>query len=243
MHLLVTRPETDALTLQRRLEAMGHRVSLAPLLTIVPETPPLDLESVQALIATSRNAVRSLAAHPERNRFAGLPLITVGRGTGSTARAEGFNVIAEGTSGGAELADLLTRIMDPAKGALLHVSGDVIAFDLAATLAPRGFTIRRAVVYRSLAAGSLPTSVNDALRSRTLDAVLLMSPRSSEVWVDLVRAAGLVAETQGVFHLCLSDAVAEPVRKVPGARLRVAVQPNTEEMLALAGQLSSSSPR
>ena len=63
MHLLVTRPETEAARTTRQLEAMGHRVTIAPLLEIVTETPPLDIRGVQALVLTSRNAVHALRLH------------------------------------------------------------------------------------------------------------------------------------------------------------------------------------
>ena len=35
MHLIVTRPEEDAMPLKARLEALGHTVTVAPLLRIV----------------------------------------------------------------------------------------------------------------------------------------------------------------------------------------------------------------
>ena len=61
MRLLVTRPEPDALKLRAALEERGHEATVEPLLSVsFDDTDPIDLEGVQALIATSRNGLRAL---------------------------------------------------------------------------------------------------------------------------------------------------------------------------------------
>ena len=65
MHLLVTRPESDADPMRVRLEAMGHRVSLCPLITIeLAPDAAVHLDGVQALVATSRNGLDAVAEGP-----------------------------------------------------------------------------------------------------------------------------------------------------------------------------------
>src|SRR6478609_3379311 len=65
MRLLVTRPEPDALKLRALLEEHGHQAAVEPLLRVsFDDADPIDLEGVQALIATSRNALRTLKSHP-----------------------------------------------------------------------------------------------------------------------------------------------------------------------------------
>jgi uroporphyrinogen-III synthase len=61
MRLLVTRPEPDALKLGAVLEEMGHEATVEPLLSVsFDDAEPVDLDGAQALIATSRNALRAL---------------------------------------------------------------------------------------------------------------------------------------------------------------------------------------
>lgn len=243
MHFLVTRPQPESEDMQRRLESLGHQVSLAPLMRIEDCPAHLALEGVQALLVTSRNGVRALVRHAECTRLLALPVIAVGPGTATLARREGFSVALEGRGGGAELADLIIDHLDPERGALLHASGETVAFDLTAALAEPGFEVRRAIIYRSVAAHALPERVVQDLRDHRLDAVLLMSPKTAQVWTRLVGAAGLQAEAQGLIHLCLSPAVATGLDPLQVRTVRVAVQPNSEEMLALAEQLSSTSAR
>ena len=62
MHVLVTRPETDAAELKAALEALGHEVTVEPLLAI--ESTPIEpsvFEGACGVIVTSRNGLRALA--------------------------------------------------------------------------------------------------------------------------------------------------------------------------------------
>lgn len=241
MHLLVTRPVADAQATCSELEARGHRVTMAPLLEIATDAPPLDVAGVQAFLVTSRNAVRALAAHPDVDRLRRVPMLVVGTGTGAAARAADFNVVLEGNGTGADLAETVKATLEPKRGRLLHVSGDVVAFDLEQALVPAGFQIKRAVVYRSLAVPALPGDIRDALRDGRLDGVILMSPRTASVWCELVRAAGVEDAARRLVHLCLSHGVAKSLNPLAPARIAVARAPSWDEMLALAAGLASSS--
>jgi hypothetical protein len=65
MHLLVTRPEPDAMKLAGRLEQDGHDTTVEPLMRLsFEDAEPIDLDGVSALIATSRNALSALRASP-----------------------------------------------------------------------------------------------------------------------------------------------------------------------------------
>jgi uroporphyrinogen-III synthase len=241
MHILVTRPETEAARTTRQLEAMGHRVTIAPLLEIVTLAPAIDTHGVQALVLTSRNAVHALSRHPQKQSLRALPVLAVGKSTAAAAREAGFTVALEGSAGGAELAALIAARCDPNAGTLLHISGEAIAFDLEQALAPLAFTIKRAIVYTSEPVSQLAPSVSDTLRQGKFDAVLLMSPRTAQAWCALVAGEGLSGEAQSLTYLCLSPGVAAALQPLEPNRIEIAVKPNEEQMLALAARLSSSS--
>ena len=78
MRLFVTRPEPDATREADTLSALGHEPVRAALLEIeFLEDVPLNLEGAQATVITSRNALRALGPHPERERAVELPLFEV----------------------------------------------------------------------------------------------------------------------------------------------------------------------
>src|SRR5262249_38457908 len=125
MRILVTRPEPDALKLRAALEQRGHQATVEPLLTVsFDDADPIDLQGVQALTATSRNALRALKSHPALAEARSLPLFAVGEATAREARAMGFGVVIAGAGTAQELVVHIVSALDPAAGLLLHLAGD-----------------------------------------------------------------------------------------------------------------------
>ena len=104
MHVLITRPEGDGEALKAQIEQFDCRATLAPLISIVSEAIPFSaIAGATALIVTSRNALKALAASPALGAAMALPLYAVGPGTAALARDLGFKDIREGPGTGAEL--------------------------------------------------------------------------------------------------------------------------------------------
>ncbi len=234
MHVLVTRPEPDGAALKVRLEAHGHRVTLEPLIRIEFCPVEIGVDGVQALIATSRNALRALAAAPALAEALRLPIFTVGPATSAVADKMGFECVHQGPGDARGLMGLIGATVDPRGGALLHLAGDTLAFDIAQPLATKNYDVRQAIVYRSIAALAFTVATRDAFATGHLDAVILMSRRASKVYARLVEQAGLGAAAGRVVHFCLSRSVAQPLAGL--ARIEVAREANSEDMLALVNR-------
>ncbi len=241
MRLLVTRPEPDAGREAELLAARGHQAVLAPLLTIeFARDAPMELAGAQALLATSRNALRALASHPAREDAIKLPLLAVGDATAGEAQTLGFSDVTIGPGTGAKFAKLIASEYEPGRGALVHLSGETIAFDLKSALESQGFTVRRFVLYRAIPLGALPAEALRLLTAGELDGVILMSPRTAKTFAELVTRHGLVTQANGLVCYCLSEAVAEAVRPL-GGTIRVAARPREEDILALVDSEAASS--
>jgi uroporphyrinogen-III synthase len=232
MRLWVTRPEEDADGVAQALRAHGCEVLIAPLLRVVRvDGPPLDLDGVQALLATSANGVRAFAG---RNAERALPLLAVGDATAREARAHGFERIESADGDVAALADLARRMLDPAAGTLLHPAASEVAGDLAGALLAAGFDYRREVLYRAETADELPAPARAALHAGVLDGVVAFSPRTGRTLVRLIRQAGLADAAQRLDCFCLSDAVAAAVRPLPWRSVAVAAQPTQPALVDVA---------
>ena len=242
MHVLVTRPEPDALRLKGLIEARGYEATIEPLLHVsFADADPVDLEGVTALIATSRNALRALQRHPARVDARDLTIYCVGAATAAEARRMGFGRVIAGAGTGAELVPIIASTLDPAEEMLLHLAGDRLAVDVAGELEAQGFRVARATVYRTVAATRLSEPGRDQLADGVFDAVLLMSPRTAAIWARLVKQDRLEAVVREVQHLCLSDAVAEKLSPLAGVPINVAETPTLEEVLALIDDCSAQS--
>ena len=241
MRVLVTRPEPDASLQAEALRTRGHEPVIAPLLTIeFLSDSKLGLDGVQALIITSRNALRALAAHPQRDEAIKIPVLAVGDATAHTAQELGFREVTIGLGTGAALAGLIKQELEPKEGPLLHLTGDVIAFDLGAALEAHGFTVRKTMLYQAAPADALPAEALAALSAGRLDGVILMSPRTARIFAALAAKHGAVTPGKGPICYCLSEAIAEELRPL-GFAVRVAGAPREEDVLALLdGEAASS---
>ena len=152
MRVAVTRPEEDAGPLTAKLEAMGHEVVMAPLMTIRPRDGVAipDLRW-QAIAVTSANGIRVL---PTGHGLTPFRTLTVGPQSLKAAQAAGFTAEAHGGDVNG-LAAFIRGALDPRKGPILYLSGAETAGDLEGQLTAAGFDCHRAVLYDAAPATGL----------------------------------------------------------------------------------------
>ncbi len=241
MRILVTRPKPDAARELEALAARGHEGIAAPLLVIEEvKNAVVDLAGAQALIVTSRNALRAFSRHPALKAARALPLLAVGAATARLAREFGFATVIEGPGDGAGLAELIAGKAKPEGGRLVHLAGETLAFDMKGALEARGFTVSQPVLYRAVPATELPAGVLSLLAEGRLDGVILLSPRTAKTFLALLERYGALTQGARVVCYCLSEAVAE-VLTPHGFRARVAAHKREEDVLALLDSETASS--
>src|SRR2546428_158157 len=94
------------------------------------------------------------------------------------------------------------------------------------------------------ARGLIATSRNGlrALAARaTLDAVILMSPRTAAIFAQLVGKAGLEEPARRLAYICLSANVAAALGDPAPARVNIAVRPNSSAILDAVGRVATHS--
>jgi uroporphyrinogen-III synthase len=228
MLVLVTRPKGLAVTTARELRALGHRCLMDPMLVIrrFPQTAPSD-NSIAAVILTSANGALGVTS-----RLAALPTFAVGPATAAAARGRGCTDVRTGTSDGRALAVLVRESIRPEAGCVLHLAGEEVREGLQEDLEAAGYDYRRLIVYRAEPAIRLGGRTVQALTQGELDAVLFFSPRTAEIFADRVSEAGLGDMLGSCWALCMSEAVADPVRRLQWAGLRVSSQRDQRALLA-----------
>ena len=236
--VLVTRPAEDAAPLVRALEADGFTVLAEPLLRIrFLEGVRPDFSGLQALAFTSANGVRALSfAAPDANdpnaKYKRLAVFAVGPATAQAARAAGFADVTSAEGDVASLARLIIEACPSAAGAVLHVAGSARAGDLMGALQGAGLDARRAVLYEAIAAEALSVSLRREIDAKTIGAVLIFSPRTARLFVNLLTGAGLVPRAREMCLVALSPAVAEAAAALPWGAVKVAERPVQEAVVA-----------
>jgi uroporphyrinogen-III synthase len=169
-----------------------------------------------------------------------LPLYAVGEATAKAATELGFAKVTAGPGTGDALSRLIADTLKPESGALLHLAGETVAFDLKSALQAKGFTLKQPVLYRAVPATRLPESVLALLNAGKLDGVVLMSPRTAAIFAALVVRHDAVTQASRLDCYCLSAAVAQAVEPLK-CRAIVAVRPREEDVLALISPEAASS--
>jgi uroporphyrinogen-III synthase len=254
MHVLITRPKADAQDLKQRIEALGCAVSIAPLIKI--EYLPIAADALVnavGIIATSRNALAALENSEAVGSARKLPLYAVGKATAQVAHRLGFENVITGAGTAADLVPHIVAHNRSKSGALIHLAGDHLAFDLKSALLEKSIPVQQITAYRSLAAQSLPPNVCADLASDAIDAVILMSPRTAQTWCELVTKLALQVNTAGLTYICLSEAVADALTNAPhesvdgthdkdtmqNSKVKIAQSPNLNSLLASVQSLAN----
>jgi uroporphyrinogen-III synthase len=231
MRLLLTRPQDDAESLASLLRARGHIPIVAPLMEVhFFPGPPIPLDGVQAVLATSANGVRAIASRTARRD---VTIYAVGPQTAEAARQSGFPIVTSADGDSAALVETVAKDADPGKGALLHAAGTETAGRVRQALQAHGFRVETAILYEARPAETLPPLAADDLRADILDGVLLFSPRSAKTFAALVSDAGLSAHCARLIAFCISAATAEALGTLSFTRVAVAGGPNQDAILAL----------
>ena len=86
------------------------------------------------------------------------------------------------------------------------------------------------MIYRAVAAETLPAEVAQALRGQ-LDGALHYSRRSAATLLRLAGQAGALNAVLSLAHYCLSDEVAAPLREAGARRIAVAASPTEAALI------------
>ena len=208
--LLLTRPREDSLALAAELARHGVESLIEPMMTIrIDDDAKLDLSGAQAILLTSANGARALAATSPDEEARRLPVLAVGCATAHAARDAGFRAVAA-------------------------ADGDVdaLAALAAARLRAAGFEAERAPLYDALASHALSAPARRTLEARTLAGVALFSPRTARLFAKLVHESGLDSTARTLTAFCLSQAVAEAAATLSWQRISVAAAPRQDSLVA-----------
>jgi uroporphyrinogen-III synthase len=233
MRLLLTRPEPDAERTAATLRARGHSVIVAPLLRI-EALPDAEIGSGPraAILVTSANAARAVVRHKRFAELKHVPVLAVGDRSARAMRDVGFTEVISAGGAGGDLARLAAERLKQGVP-LLYLSGADRSGDVAGDLSAQNFTVRTVVIYRAVAAATLPRPAAEAVAGG-VGGVLHFSRRTAETFVNLLRGAGRGdAVFKGLAHFCLSVQVAEPLSHAGAADLRIAPQPTEEALIDL----------
>ena len=231
MTVLITRPEPEATSFANLCRERGLGVIISPLLTIHDLDRTVDLTGVGCLAFTSINGVRVFVQnHSERK----LPVFVVGKGSGEVAKALGFENVRMANGDVESLGRLIAAQHNCENGAALHCAGATRAGDLVKLLHEQHINGHREVLYEARPNAALSAAAISALKvQRSIKSVALFSPRSADLFLDVVRKSDLADALAGIRAACLSDAVAARLTYSNWKSVEVAARRDTDAIVEL----------
>lgn len=231
MQILVTRPDEDADELIAALKSRGVDSLHEPMISITySEDAQVNFEGVQAVLATSANGIRALA---RLGQIPALPLYAVGDASAQTARSTGFSSVESADGDVQALVELVQEFLDPKAGAVVHPTGEQSAGNVKLALEAAGFEYRRYPLYEAVAERTLSPTLIAEIKAGQLDGVAFYSPRTAQIFIDLVRKSRLVRACRSLDAYCLSPAVADAAEKITWHEVHTATSPKQNSFLAL----------
>ena len=234
VRVLVTRPEPGASNTALRLEAQGFQPVLLPLTETraLPVQATIGADSV-AVTITSANAVRH-APKALIAALASLPCHAVGKRTAEACRTAGFLSVMEGPGDAEALADAIAGGL--AGKAIVYLCGRVRFPVFEQRLAAAGVHVQAIETYDTAGIDYDDAHLVARLSGLPVEAALLYSAKASAALVSLIARPALQHLFEKTEFLTLSARVAEPLDRVAGRRIQIALQPDEDALLALLSQ-------
>ena len=222
--VLITRPREDSLRAASLIEARGLTPVIAPFLKIRTCRPMLP-RAVQALLVTSARGLDAVAPWPVR-------VLAVGAATAARARDLGFEDVASAQGDAAALAGLACRVLDPARGPILLLSGAGQGRPIAGALRHAGFAVLRRVTYAATPVARFPAEASAAFSQDSLHAAIFLSGETASAFVRLLPAS-TINHLPGVLALAIGKTAADALKPLPWRDIRLAATPTLDDVLAL----------
>lgn len=225
--VLLIRQQEESLSLCNFLKSYGIESCSYPLFE--PLFLPLPfLENPQALLITSKNALRAIQHHEFYKK---IPIYAVGDQTAQLAKSMGFIHVLSASGTGKDLINLVIQKASQTKGILWHLSGDIIKENIAETLEQQGFSAKRQVVYSIQEVEIMPPPLLHDLKGKTFSHVLFFSPRTTDIFIKLLKKNELEPIAAEMTSLCLSQNVLQKTKEILWKKAWVSPKPTIEDMI------------
>ena len=228
MHIIITRPKEDAMSLIEKLKQLGHVATHLPLIKIKKiETKKINLENYKAIIFTSSNAVKFMSIKKFNLK---IKCFCVGSATEATAKQAGF--INTYSSGGTvdSLIELVIRTQDKKSGKLLYLSSEFISKDLDKELVNEGFSVDRVSNYTSLPIEQIDETVLNIFKTNPPDVFFIYSVRSANNLFNLINKYSLLNLVTQSNLMCISEKVLLELNQIKWKQVLI-FNPGEEEFL------------
>ena len=228
MHIIITRPKEDSISLIEKLKQSGHSATHLPLIKIEKlETKKINLENYKAVIFTSSNAVKFMNIEKFNLK---IKCFCVGSATEFAAKKAGF-INTQSSEGSVDsLIELIIRTQENKSEKLLYLSSEFISKDLDQDLINQGFSVDRISNYTSLPIKEIDEKVLKFLKIKPPDVLFIYSVKSAKNLFNLINKYSLLNLVTQSNLMCISEKVLLELNQIKWKQVLI-FNPGEEEFL------------
>lgn len=225
--VLLIRPPEESQTMGRILESKGiefcHYPLFKPLFFPVPP-----LHNPQALIITSKNAIRALQGYEGLRE---IPLYAVGDETAEFAKQTGFSNVMSASGTSQELIKLIMETAGRDQGVLWHLSGEIVKGNIIEALKSAGFEAKRQIVYQIEGVLELPDALYGELKNHRISHVIFCSSKTTTLFINLLKKIKIKKMACQIIALCLSHHIRGNALDLQWKQIWVSPKPNIQDLM------------
>ena len=228
MHIVITRPKEDSLSLIQNLIKLGHIATHLPVIKIEKlETKKINLLNYEAVIFTSSNAIRFMNIEKFNSK---IKCFCVGKITELAAKQVGFinTYSSEGTVD--SLIELIIRTLDSKSEKLLYLSSEFISKDLDKDLINEGYSVDRISNYTSSPVEEIDVKTLNFFKKKPPDVIFIYSSKSAKNLFKLINKYSLLNVVTQSNLMCISEKVLLVLKQIKWKKVFV-FSPGEEEFL------------
>ena len=212
----------------KKLDKLGHAITHLPVIKIKKlETKKINLESYEAVIFTSSNAIRFMNIEKFDLK---IKCFCVGSLTELVAKQAGFinTYSSEGTVD--SLIELIIRTLDTKTGKLLYLSSEFISKDLDQDLISAGYSVDRISNYTSVPVKKIDKMTLNSIKKNPPDVFFIYSSKSAENLFNLINKYSLLNVVTHSNLMCISEKVLLVLKQIKWKKIFV-FSPGEEEFI------------
>ena len=228
MHVIITRPKEDSLSLMKKLITLGHMVTHLPLIKIEKlKTEKIKLHGYKAVIFTSSNAIKFMNVE---KFYSGIKCFCVGHSTEISAKQAGFTNTYSSEGSVDSLIELIIRNLDSKSGRLLYLSSEFISKDLDGDLIKAGYSVDRFSNYTSLPEEQINQTTLNFIKKNPPDVFFIYSSRSAKNLFNLINKYSLLNVVTHSNLMCISENVLLVLKQIKWKKVFI-FSPGEEEFI------------
>jgi uroporphyrinogen-III synthase len=236
MKTLITRPPENAGGSLSLLKERGHDVIHCPLLTIEYLPHKLscdDMDKIDAFAFTSANGARAfLRLYHAGDISKNCKIFCVGDASFQLFQEKGFQHLFNARGDIHALFALLKSQVT--KGSFIaHIATCDTVGDLVGKLLDVGYNAQKYILYHVQNITAFDKKTYDAFSKGQIQNILFYSPKTANNFMNIVENTPLDIHFESINAYCLSDNIANVIKKLSWGGVKIAKNPNEQSLMDL----------